>query len=70
MIVAITFGFGLLAIAVAVIPVLIGMHLHAKAEPWSAESSAEKDVAYAQQHDSLFDEIAEKELEAWRQLVA
>jgi hypothetical protein len=56
MIVAITFGFG--------------MHLHAKAEPWSAESSAEKNVAYAEQHDSLFDEIAEKELEVWRQLVA
>jgi hypothetical protein len=70
MIVAITFCLGLVAIAVAVIPILVGMRLHANATSWSPESSPESNVPRKGEHDSLFDEIAKKELEEWRRLVA
>jgi hypothetical protein len=70
MIIAITFGLGLVAIAVAVIPILVGMRLHANAKSWSPESSPERNVRRLGKHDSLFDEIAKKELEEWRRLVA
>ena len=70
MIVVFTFSFGLIAIAVAVIPILIGMHLHATAESWIADSLPQGNPVVAKEHESLFDELAKKELEEWRQLVA
>jgi len=35
MIIAITAIVGVLAVAIATVPVLIGMHLHEKDEPWT-----------------------------------
>ena len=68
MIVAIVIGFGLLAIAVAVIPILIGIHLHSIDAAPSQDSHAQRRFVLDEDHESLFDKNARKELEEWRRL--
>lgn len=53
MIVFLSFGLGLLAIAVAIIPVMVGMHLHKEKALQDAMLSSEKNVVEVEEHNFI-----------------